>query len=102
MLDGVFAKKELHHIHKFYKSFLDKEKHSDLIWLLGLYKRNKASVVSKIKDNWVIETLIEGIIRYFLWQHKYTLIYYLFELAEADNQISKNFILKEEMTKLDL
>lgn len=89
MLDKAFTKKELQHIHKFYKSFLDAEKHSDLIWLLGMYKTNKISVVSSVKDNWMIETVIEGINSYFLEQHKYTLIYYLFELAESDNQISK-------------
>lgn len=95
MLDKVFTKKELNHIHNFYKNFLNADKHSDLIWLLGLYKKNKINVGVKVFDNWLIETVVEGINSYFLTQHKYTLIYYLFELAEADNEISNvelNFI----------
>ena len=88
MIDKRFTAKELNHINAFYSRFFDAKKRSDLIWLLGLYKKNKIDLVSSLLDNFVLETVIEGINAYFLKQHKYTLIYYLFELAEADKEIS--------------
>ncbi len=97
LLDGKFSSKELEHINRFYKRFLDDNKRSDLIWLLGLYKKNEIDLVSRLDGNIVLETVVEGINHYFSEQHKYSLIYYLFELAEADKEISNkelNFIFR--------
>jgi len=88
MIDSKFTSKELGHINRFYKRFLDDTKRSDLIWLLGLYKKNEIDLVSRLEGNLVLETVVEGINHYFSEQHKYSLIYYLFELAEADKEIS--------------
>ena len=88
LVDSRFSSKELSHINSFYKRFLDDTKRSDLIWLLGLYKKNEIDLVSRLEGNIVLETVVEGINHYFSEQHKYSLIYYLFELAEADKEIS--------------
>jgi DnaJ-domain-containing protein 1 len=89
MTDDKFTTKELSHINQFYGQFLDSKKKSDLIWLLRLYKKNGINLVPELrKGNLVLETVVEGINIYFSKQHKLTLIYYLFELAESDEAIS--------------
>lgn len=90
MLDKKFNTKELKHINTFYSQFLDDEKRSDLIWLLGLYKKNGTNLIPKLKGNLMLESVVEGVNLYFTKQHKYTLIYYLFELAECDQEISND------------
>ncbi len=89
MTDDKFTANELGHINQFYSQFLDSKKKSDLIWLLKLYKKNGINLVPELrKGNLVLETVTEGINIYFSKQHKLTLIYYLFELAESDKEIS--------------
>ncbi len=88
MLDHKFTSKELNYVNQFYSRFLDNEKRSDLIWLLGMYKKNNVNLMHKLKGNLILEAVISGINLHFSIQHKNTLIYYLFELAESDREIS--------------
>ncbi len=94
-IDKTFTTKELNHIDDFFSQFLDNNKKSDLIWLLDLYKKNNINLSPKLQGNLVLKSLIKGVNIYFTSQHKYTLLYYLFELAESDKEISNqelNFI----------
>lgn len=94
-IDKTFTTKELVHIDDFFSQFLDHNKKSDLIWLLGMYKKNNITLSSELEGNLVLKYLILGANIYFTTQHKYTLLYYLFELAESDKEIENqelNFI----------
>lgn len=94
-INKKFSTKELNHIDEFFSQFLTKNKKNDLIWLLGLYKKNNINLRPNLQGNETLRSLIKGINVYFTPQHKYTLLYYLFELAESDNDIENlelNFI----------
>jgi DnaJ like chaperone protein len=78
---------DLNYIDNFFSQFLPKDKKSDLIWLLGMYKKNNINLSYELKDNLVLKSLIKGANIYFTTQHKYTLIYYLFELAGSEREI---------------
>lgn len=86
-IDKNFTIKELNHINNFFSQFLDKNKKSDLIWLLGLYKKNNINLSPELQGDSTLKSLIKGANIYFTTQHKYTLLYYLFELAESDKAI---------------
>jgi DnaJ like chaperone protein len=86
-IDQKFTVKELKHIDNFFSTFLNKNKKDDLIWLLGLYKKNNINLSREKRDNSTLKALVKGANIYFTTQHKYTLLYYLFELAEADKAI---------------
>ncbi len=86
-IDKKFTVKELKHIEHFFSRILNKEKKNDLIWLLGLYKKNNINLSTEKQNNSTLKALIKGANIYFTTQHKYTLLYYLFELAEADKAI---------------
>ncbi len=59
-----------------------------MIWLLGLYRKKKVNLTSSLKGNIVLESMVEGVNLYFTKKHKYTLLYYLFELAESDKEVN--------------
>lgn len=86
-INKVFTTKELNHINHFFSQFLSKDKRSDLIWLLGMYKKNKVNLSVELKSNLGLKSLIKGANIYFTSQHKYSLLYYLFELAASDKEI---------------
>ena len=44
-INKKFTTKELSHIDDFFSQFLDKNKRSDLIWLLGMYKKNDINFI---------------------------------------------------------
>lgn len=89
-INKKFTNKELHHIDGFFSQFLDKKKKSNLIWLLGLYNKNNINLDPALKGSTTLRAVIKGINVYFTPQHKFTLLYYLFELAESDKEIDNN------------